>query len=74
MFKLFKNGLIFSLLGFKRNALAFLGIAFLVLINYFLMIVYMPLGVIMPFIFLFGAGSFTAAYAAYPKIKEIMID
>lgn len=74
LFKLFKNGLIFALLGFKRNILAFLGIAVMLFFNYFLMIVYVPLGIIVPFIILFGAGSFMAAYAAYPKVKEIMID
>lgn len=74
LFKLFKNGLIFALLGFKRNVLALLGIVLIIALNYSLLLMYVPVGIIVPFIILFGAGSFIAAYAAYPKIKEIMID
>ena len=72
--KLLKNALIFSILGFKRNILAVLGIAVALMLNYYLMIVFLPLGVILPFIITFSTCAFMAAYAAYPKIKELMID
>ena len=36
--------------------------------------VFAPLGVILPLILLFSVGAFGCAFAAYPKIKEIMID
>jgi len=72
--KLLKNALIFSVIGFKRNILAVLGIALALMLNYYALMVFIPIGVILPFIILFAAGSFMAAYAAFPKIKEIMID
>jgi uncharacterized membrane protein YesL len=77
-YKILKNSLIFALLGFKRNILALLGILILVIINYgfFMWLggILMPLGIAMPFIILFSAGSYIAAFASYFKIKEIMID
>ena len=73
LFKLLKNAFIFSVLGFKRNFMAVLGIVFLVFINYSLLLIFIPLGAIFPFIILFGHGMFITAYAAYPKIDEIMI-
>ena len=69
--KLIKNGLIFALLGFKRNIMATLGIVVILAMTYVLMSVYMPIGIIVPFVFLFGAGTFMTTYAAYPKIKMI---
>lgn len=73
IFKIYKNALIFSMLGFKRNITAILGIAFLIFVNYALFLMFVPIGIIIPFILLFGHCSFMAAYAAYPKIDEIMI-
>lgn len=74
IYKLFKNAFIFSILGGKRNLLAVTGIGVLMLLNYSLLIIFMPLGIIMPFMIVFSIGAFMGAYAAYPKIKEIMID
>lgn len=73
IYKLIKNAFIFAVLGFKRNFMAILGIVFLVFINYSLLLMFIPLGVIFPFVILFGHGMFITAYAAYPKIDEIMI-
>ncbi len=76
--KLIKNSLIFSLLGFKRNILALLGIFLLVILNLLFLYSFngmlLPLGVAFPFLILFSHGSFMATYASYYKIKEIMID
>jgi len=74
LFKLIKNALIFSILGIKRNIMAFLGIAAIVILDYMLFVVFVPIGVILPFIILFATGSFMGAYAAYPIIKKYMID
>jgi uncharacterized membrane protein YesL len=74
IFKLYKNAFIFSILGGKRNLLAVTGIGVAMLLNYTLLIAFIPLGIIVPFIILFSTGAFMGAYAAYPKIKEIMID
>ena len=76
LFKLFKNAMIFAFLGFKRNILAFIGIAFVVLIN---LVIYsfqplMALGLALPLVVTIGICTYISAYAAWPKIKEIMID
>ena len=73
IYKLIKNAFIFSVLNFKRNIMAVLGIAFLVFVNYSLLLIFIPLGVIFPFVILFGHGMFITVYAAYPKIDELMI-
>ncbi len=74
--KIIKNALIFSLLGIKRNLMALLGVALLVLLMVFLIFglggALLPLGLAMIFI-LFSAGSFMHAFAAWHKLEEIMI-
>ena len=72
--KLLKNGLLFSVLGVKRNLMFVLGTVILALLEYFLMLVYVPLAVIIPFVILPSLILMMGVYAAYPKIKEIMID
>ena len=39
-----------------------------------LMTVILPVGLVLPVIFLISLTTFMGIYAAYPKIKEIMID
>jgi uncharacterized membrane protein YesL len=73
-FKLLKNAFIFSVLGFKRNIMAFLGTALVLFINYYVFMVFLPLGVILPFVITLSLVQFMGIYAAYPKMKEIMID
>lgn len=72
--KLLKNAFLFVFLGMKRNALAITGIGLLMALDYLLLGILMPLAVMLPLILLFAIGAFMAAYAAYPKIREIMID
>jgi len=72
--KMFKNALLFTVLGIKRNILSTLGIVLLVVIEFALLVLYFPLGVILPFVGLFSIGYMMQIYGAYPKIKEIMID
>ena len=74
IFKLLKNALFFTILGIKRNIMALLWIFLLAAVEYLFLIVFFPVGVILPMIILFSAASFGCAFAAYPKIKEIMID
>lgn len=74
IFKIFKNSLIFSLLGFKRNILALLGILLAIALNYFLLNIFLPLGFIAPFLITVALSMFMMTYAAWPKIKEIMVD
>lgn len=74
IFKLVKNALIFSFLGFKRNIVALLGILTVLLINYVILGIIPALGIALPLVMSISICAYIAAYAAYPKIKEIMID
>lgn len=73
IFKVFKHALLFSILGIKRNFLGLLGILMFVALNVLLLMVYMPLGVILPFAYFIGVMEFTKAYAAYPNVEKYMI-
>lgn len=72
--KILKNSFIFALLGFKRNIVAFLGGALVWVLDYMLITVIFPVGLVLPVIFLVSLTMFMGIYAAYPKIKEVMID
>ncbi len=74
IWKILKNSLIFTLLNFKRNFLALIGILMAAALTWTLFIYFIPAGVILGITFLFSISMFFGAYAAYPKIKEIMID
>lgn len=74
LFKILKNALIFSIIGFKRNFMATLGIAAMLFLTYTIMLIAFPIGIIIPFVLLIADCSYMACYAAFPKIKEIMID
>ena len=74
IFKLLKNALIFAALGFKRNIMALLFMVLTVLFAYGVFLAYPPLGMILPIIILVSSLAFISMYAAFPKIKEIMID
>jgi hypothetical protein len=78
VFKILKNSLIFSLLGFKRNAVATLGIILLVLLEFACIFgaggILLPFGIALPFLILLSAMSYIKIYAAYFKIKSVMID
>lgn len=72
--KIIKNSFIFALLGIKRNFVALIGMALVVIINVYVFMVFMPLGIIMPFLITISLCSFIAVYCTYPNIKKIMID
>ncbi len=72
--KLFKNALIFSLIGLGRNFVSTLGAALVVGLNLLLMMLFFPLGILLPIVCTVGIVLFIDAYAAWPKIKAIMID
>lgn len=78
VFKMLKNSLIFALLGFKRNILALLGIVLVILLELILMFgtggILVPFAVAAPLTVLFSMFAYMKVYAAYPKIKEFMID
>ncbi len=76
--KIFKNALIFSVLGIKRNLMAFLGMAVLIALNIALAVVLMPIGIvvpiILPMIYLLPSINLFISYGAYPVIEKYMID
>ncbi|MBE6717772.1 MAG: DUF624 domain-containing protein [Ruminococcaceae bacterium] len=74
IYKLLKNAFIFSLVGFKRNFLGTAGIIILALFSYSLLMVFPPLGAVLPFVITIAIGQFTAIYTAWPKIYSIMIE
>ena len=78
VFKILKNSLIFSLIGFKRNIMAFFGILLCIFIVLLLLLgsggILVPLAIAAPLAILFSTMAFMKVYASYFKIKEIMID
>jgi len=78
VFKILKNSFIFSLIGIKRNIVAFFGIILCIFIVLLFLLgsggILVPLAVAAPLAILFSTMAFMKVYASYFKIKEIMID
>ncbi len=78
IFKILKNSLIFSLLGFKRNITALIGIILVLILEVLFTFgsggVLLPVAVAAPLAVLFSTFAYMKVYASYYKIKEIMID
>ena len=71
--KMLKNALIFVVLGLKRNVLAILWIVVLCALNFFILLLYPPLGIALPLLYILSVSLFTMTYAAYPVIEKYMI-
>lgn len=71
--KMLKNSLIFVVLGLKRNVLAIAWIIVLCALNFFILMLYPPLGIALPLLYIFSVSLFTTTYAAYPIIERYMI-
>ena len=78
VFKMIKNSLIFSLLGFKRNIVALFGIIFCLVLEVMFLLglggVLVPLAIAAPLAIMFSTLAYMKVYASYYKIKEVMID
>lgn len=76
--KIFKNALIFIVLGIKRNIMALLGLAAVTAIAVLLIVLFLPMGLgvtlVLPFIYYLGTCGFICTYAAYPIIEKYMIE
>lgn len=74
--KIFKNALIFTVMGFKRNIMALLGMGTLTAI-FAVLIIFLgrmiPAFFIIPFLCLLGFCGFMYTFAAYPVIEKYMI-
>ncbi len=74
MMKILKNSLIFVVLNIKRNIFAVLGIAATVLLNYAMLNIFLPIGMVMPFAITLAMCIYIGTYAAWPAIQQIMVD
>jgi uncharacterized membrane protein YesL len=76
--KAFKNALIFTVLGIKRNLMALLGLVLVTAFAVALIMIFLPMGlgvtIVLPLIYYLGVCAFIYTYAAYPVIKKYMID
>lgn len=72
--KIIKNAVYFILLGVKRNLIAFFGTIAVVILNLGLAFIFMPVGIILPFVITFAIIDFMGVYAAYPNIDKYMVD
>ena len=78
VFKMLKNSLSLALLGLKRNVCALLGIVILIFLEILFLFgtggILIPVAVIAPLTMLFSTAAYMKIYAAFPKIKQYMID
>ena len=75
--KIFKNALIFSVLGIKRNIMAIIGIVLLVIIHVIVILMFLSVGfsvpLVLPLFYAMALFGFITTYAAYPVIDKYMI-
>ncbi len=78
MWKMFKNAVIFTILGIKRNLMALVWLVLVLGLNVVLIILFWQINVVVPLIlplfYALGLFAFTTMYAGYPIIKKYMID
>ncbi len=78
VFKIIKNSLKFSLIGFKRNIVALLGMIICLVLEVLFIFglggVLMPVAIAFPLALMFSSFAYMKIFAAYYKVKEIMID
>ncbi|MBR6917454.1 MAG: DUF624 domain-containing protein [Clostridia bacterium] len=74
IFKMFKNAILFTVLGIKRNIMCLLGYAAVIVINLAIYFSLMPVGIILPFLITVAICKYISVYCAYPVIKKYMID
>lgn len=78
IWKILKNSFIFALLGFKRNIVALLGIIICLVFEVAFVFAFrgilISFGVALPLLILFSTFAYMKVFAAYYKIKEVMID
>ena len=74
IFKMFKNALLFTVLGIKRNLMCLLGTVLVIALNLLIYFTFIPIGIILPFIITIALCNYLSVYCAYPVIKKYMID
>ena len=74
MKNIIKNAVFFVILGIKRNIMAMIGVIAVILLNYALFVLFLPLGLLLPFIITIAICDFIGVYAAYPIILKYMVN
>jgi len=78
VFKIIKNSLIFALLGLKRNLMALICSVLCIVLEFVFFFslggFLVPFGVAAPLAIMLSLMAYAKVYAAYFKIKELMID
>jgi uncharacterized membrane protein YesL len=78
VFKMVKNALSFVLIGLGRNLVALIGCALLIVFEIIFIFgaggILISLGIALPLAIMFSTMEYMKTFAAYFKIKEIMID
>lgn len=74
VYKIFKNSLIFAFVNVKRNLVAMLGKAICIIFTVLMLVFVTPIGALILMGLFFSFTSFIGIYAAYPAIKQYMID
>ena len=73
--KIIKNSAYFIFLGIKRNAMAFLGVLVVLILNIGLGFLYLlPIALVLPFVITIALMDFMSVYAVYPNIDKYMVD
>ena len=72
--KIIKNAFYFIVLGVKRNFACLLFTVLVVVINFALFRMFMPIGIILPFVITFALIDMIGVYCAFPIVKKYMID
>ena len=68
--KMFKNALIFAVVGIKRNLMAVLGMALIIAICFAIAALSLPIGLAIGIVVFFACAEFIKIYAAYPVIER----
>ncbi len=75
--KIYKNALIFTVLGIKRNSIALISLVALIAIHLFIIIMFLSIGIsvplVIPIFYAMSLFTFITTYAAYPVIDKYMI-
>ena len=74
MGKIIKNAFYFILLGVKRNLTCLLCTILVVIVNYFIFRIFLPIGAILPFVLTIAVIGMIGVYTSFPVIKKYMID
>ena len=74
VWKIIKNSFLFAMIGLGKNFLALLCILLVLGVTFMLSTLFMPIGIIILFMFLVSTTVYISTYFTYPKIKQVMID